>query len=219
MTYVLRTTHGNDCKLSPTKVVCVGRNYAEHARELNNEVPTEPLLFIKPTTALVDFESTIVLAEHQHALHYETELAILIGSPLKNADTERVERAIAGVALALDLTYRDLQTELKTAGHPWEKAKAFDGSCPITPFGSPTLVNLEQVQFCLTVTGKLQQSGDSSKMITPILPLIAYVSRHFSLCAGDIVLTGTPAGVGQLTAGDKLHVEMPKLVSATTSVY
>lgn len=143
------------------------------------------------------------------SVHHEIELAVLIGMPLKNADEDRVSRSIAGFAVALDLTLRDLQAKFKKAGQPWEKSKAFDGSCPISGFipvnnfGDP-----QSAQLSLEINGEIRQSGSTRDMITPILPLISYMSRFFTLRAGDIILTGTPEGVGPLTSGDMLKLSI-----------
>ena len=135
MTYQHQYVDGSVIDLPMGKVVCVGRNYAEHARELNNPVPTEPLLFIKPATSVVPMAPSIKLVQGRGPVHYETEIALLIGAPLSGmVSEEEAEAAIIGVGLALDLTLRELQDQLKAKSHPWERAKAFDGACPLSPF-------------------------------------------------------------------------------------
>lgn len=202
-----RQHHLPDGRVLPAgKIVCVGRNYAEHAKELNNPVPAEPILFIKPATAVASMHEPIVVPRGQGACHFETELAILLGAPLKNADEAQAQAAIAGIGLGLDLTLREVQDGLKAKGLPWEKAKAFDGACPLSNFVAPTLVgDLGQVRIRLLVNGESRQDGNTSDMLTPVLPLLAYMSTFFTLEAGDVVLTGTPKGVGPLQAGDKLQ--------------
>jgi len=190
------------------KVVCVGRNYAEHAAELDNPIPDAPLLFIKPATALVPFEEPIAVSRHSSSLHFELELAILLGQPLKNAGKASALQAIDGIGLALDLTLRDVQQQLKSQGHPWELAKAFDGSCPISPFIPADGLNLTNLEFTLERNGTLQQHGNTKHMLSPILDVLVYASQHFTLSPGDIVLTGTPAGVGPLHAGDTLTARL-----------
>lgn len=203
--YQHRHADGAACKLPPGKVVCVGRNYAEHARELNNPVPAEPILFIKPRTALVPMEAPVAVPPGN--CHFETELAVLIGAPLKNAGETQVRAAIAGIGLGLDLTRRDIQDELKAKGLPWEKAKAFDGACPLSAFVNPGRVaDLANTRIRLIVNGETRQDGNTADMLTPVLPLIAYMSTFFTLEPGDVVLTGTPKGVGPLRAGDALRV-------------
>ncbi|MEH6470142.1 MAG: fumarylacetoacetate hydrolase family protein [Halopseudomonas sp.] len=201
------------------KVVCVGRNYAEHAKELNNPIPSQPLLFIKPSTALVDLCQPLQLDSSRGPVHFETELAILIGQPLTRAKPEQIVAAIAGVGLGLDLTLRELQSQLKDKGHPWEIAKAFDGSCPLSPFvGLDKVKDIEDCRLQLEVDGELRQNGSSAEMLMPIVPLIAYCSQHFTLLPGDVVLTGTPAGVGVLHPGMTLRLRLDQLLELDTSV-
>ena len=203
---------------SLSKVVCVGRNYAEHARELNNPVPDEPILFIKPETSVVDLHQSLNIPSED--CHYETEVAVLIGAELTKASAEGVLQGIAGIGLALDLTRRELQSQLKAKSHPWEIAKAFDGACPLSRF-VPLVEfdDLKDIHFSLTINDILQQKASTQDMLTPIVPLISYMSRFFTLRPGDVVLTGTPKGVGELKAGDrlaftladKLHIETQAL--------
>lgn len=201
------------------KVVCVGRNYAEHAKELNNPVPDEPLLFIKPSTALMDMRQPIKLRVDRGPLHYETELAILIGQRLTRVQPDQVAAAIAGVGLGLDLTLRERQSRLKQQGHPWELAKAFDGSCPLSPFVPfAAIADIEDCRLQLEVDGELRQNGSSAEMLTPIVKLIAHISQHFTLLPGDVVLTGTPAGVGVLQPGMQLTLRLDDVLALQTSV-
>mgnify|MGYP000727552075 FL=1 len=193
------------------KIVCVGRNYAAHAKELNNPIPSEPILFIKPASSAVDLSPGFSIPEDQGSVHHELEIAILIGQPLMNANNEQVAESIAGIGLGLDLTLRDVQAKLKEKGHPWERAKSFDGACPLTGFVSvPQFSNDDwqsiSLDFGLKLekNGQLQQQGSSADMLFAILPLIAHMSEHFSLQPGDVILTGTPAGVGPLEQGDNL---------------
>lgn len=192
------------------KVVCVGRNYAEHAKELNNPLPSEPLLFIKPGSCVVPLDLGFSIPDGAGAVHFEAEIAVLIGKPLsKTPDVEEVLDAISGFAPALDLTLRDVQDQLKAKGYPWEVAKAFDGACVLAPFvPGDALTDLTDIGIRLGLNGKVRQDGNSRDMLNPILPLIQHISRHFSLQAGDVVLTGTPAGVGPLHADDVLELEL-----------
>ncbi len=200
------------------KIVCVGRNYADHAKELNNPVPTEPILFIKPATAAADMTQPFPIPTNRGSCHVETEMALLIGSTLTRASEAKAGRAIAGVGLGFDLTLRDLQSSLKQKGHPWEKAKAFDGSCPLSTFVSPGEIDWQNLQLRLRRNGQLQQDGNSRDMLTPVLELVSYISEYFTLEAGDVVLTGTPAGVGPLAPGDKLEAELVDKLSVSTRV-
>ena len=202
------------------KVVCVGRNYAEHAKELNNPIPSEPLLFIKPATSAVALADGIRLPRGRGAVHYETEIALLIGTPLGGVvSAEEAGQAIAGVGLALDLTLRELQDQLKGKGHPWERAKAFDGACPLSPFApleqAPALTDLP---LQLHINGELRQQGNSAEMITPIIALLQHIAGVFTLLPGDVVITGTPAGVGVLQPGDQLQLGIPGLMQHSTHI-
>lgn len=201
-----------------TKVVCVGRNYAEHAKELNNPVPDTPILFIKPESSVVDMHQSLRIPSTD--CHYETELAILIGRELSNAPVESIGEAIAGIGLALDLTRRELQSSLKEKSHPWEIAKSFDGACPLSHFVLPAdLPSLDAIQFSLKINDELKQQSSTSDMLTPILPLISYMSSYFTLRPGDVVLTGTPKGVGRLHPGDRLCLELADQLRIETSVF
>lgn len=206
-----RYADGSPCALPPGKIVCVGRNYAEHARELNNPVPAEPILFIKPRTAIAALDEAIVIPQGQGACHFETEMAVLIGASLKNADEQQALAAIAGLGIGLDLTLRDVQDGLKAKGLPWEKAKAFDGACPLSAFvpaaqcgNLPSVLGSTRIR--LLVNGETRQDGNTADMLTPVLALLVYISRYFTLEPGDVVMTGTPKGVGPLLAGNMLRV-------------
>ncbi|MDY6840821.1 MAG: fumarylacetoacetate hydrolase family protein [Pseudomonadota bacterium] len=200
------------------KIVCIGRNYAEHARELNNPVPDEPLLFIKPATSAVHITRPLDFPRNQGAVHFETELAVLIGRPLTRASASEAESAILGYGLALDLTLRDLQSKLKKKGQPWERAKAFDGACPLSPFVSADKFSGGPIHFTLDIDGSRQQTGDTGDMLNPIVTLIAHISSQFTLLPGDLVLTGTPKGVGPLNSGQTLSLELENLLFVETKV-
>jgi 2-keto-4-pentenoate hydratase/2-oxohepta-3-ene-1,7-dioic acid hydratase in catechol pathway len=203
--YQHRDWHGALLDFPVNKVVCVGNNYADHIKEMGSQISAEPVVFIKPETALCDIRQPLAIPKDLGAVHHEVELAVLIGTPLKQATEDRVANAIAGYALALDLTLRDLQTKFKAAGQPWEKAKGFDGSCPISGFIPVSeFGDAQQADLQLFVNGETRQEGNTHNMLTPLLPLIAYMSRYFTLRAGDIILTGTPQGVGPLKAGDEI---------------
>lgn len=201
------------------KVVCVGRNYADHAKELNNPVPSAPILFIKPASAVVPFAGEIKLPLAKGECHHELELALLIGKTLTAAPPSEAASGIAGYGLALDLTLRELQSQLKAKGHPWEVAKSFDGACPVSEFiATAELKEPQQAQLQLLVNEQLRQDGNTSDMLTPILALVSYISEHFTLQPGDIVLTGTPAGVGPLEDGDRLEATLNGQPMATARV-
>ena len=209
---------GNPVHLPLGKIVCIGRNYAEHARELNNPVPDEPLLFIKPSTAAVHLTRPLDFPRDRGSVHFETELAVLIGRPLTNASTAEAKAAILRYGLALDLTLRDVQSQLKEKGQPWERAKAFDGACPLSPFVPAELLPEDNIHFTLDIDGERRQTGDTRDMLHPVLELIAHMSSQFTLLPGDVVLTGTPKGVGPLQAGQTLSLELEKLLFVETKV-
>lgn len=207
--YRHRYTCSSECDLPLGKIVCVGRNYAAHAAELDNPIPEEPLLFIKPATAAVPMAEPIHLPTGRGSCHFEGELALLIGERLTSANPADVPGAIAGLGLALDLTLRELQSKLKTDGHPWEKAKAFDGACPLSPFVKlDWLPDWDALTFTLWLNDEIRQRGKTAHMLTPILDLTAYISSYFTLEPGDVILTGTPAGVGELLHGDRLILQL-----------
>ena len=188
-----------------SKLVCVGRNYAEHAKELNNPVPTQPILFIKPESSVQDGET---LRLPRAGIHYELELAVVLARDLDGTSTFNARTDIAGLGLGIDLTDRDLQSELKQKGHPWERAKAFDGACYLTPFVPFTNQDLGHLSFTLDINGERRQHGHSCDMLFSIDALIDEITSAFTLRAGDVVLTGTPKGVGQLAHGDVLALDL-----------
>lgn len=206
--YQHKDSQAQPLPLSSNKVVCVGRNFAGHVRELGNELPESPLLFMKPRSALCDLNQAIAIPEGLGAVHYETELAVLLQAPLKNASEEQVAQAIWGYGIALDLTLRDLQTELKSKGQPWERAKAFDGACPVSGFIEQEKLSLESLSIDSFLNATLVQHLDPKHMLWKPHALIAYMSQCFSLEAGDIILTGTPEGVGALQAGDVFDFQL-----------
>ncbi|MDA8646636.1 fumarylacetoacetate hydrolase family protein [Porticoccaceae bacterium] len=201
------------------KVVCVGRNYADHARELNNPVPTAPVLFIKPSTSLAPMQGSIEIPSAYGECHFEAEMSILIGDSITRGNDKNPLECIAGIGLSLDLTLRDLQQTLKSKGLPWEKAKAFDGACPTSTFLSPSGVGDLQTQYIkLYQNNILKQNGNTADMMTPVESLLTYISQYFSLMPGDLVLTGTPAGVGALAEGDNLCIELSDLIRCDMDV-
>ncbi|MBA1273252.1 fumarylacetoacetate hydrolase family protein [Stutzerimonas azotifigens] len=210
MTYKHQYIDGTPIHFPLGKVVCIGRNYADHAKELNNPVPTEPLLFIKPGSCTVPLEGGFSIPDDRGEVHFEAEIAVLIGKPLsRRPNEEEVRDAISGFAPALDLTLRDVQSRLKEKGHPWELAKSFDGACVLAPFVPGDAVeSLTDIGIRLTINGEVRQDGTSRDMVNAILPLLQHISANFSLQPGDVVLTGTPAGVGPLKQGDSLVLEL-----------
>lgn len=219
MTYRHVFADGTACDLPPGKAVCVGLNYAAHVAEMGSAKAAEPVLFIKPRTALVPLAGEIAIPVDRGACHFETELALLIGAPLRDGTPAAAMAAIAGVGIALDLTLRDLQKQLKTAGHPWERAKGFDGACAVSAWLHPAAVGpLEELGFSLAQNGTLRQQGQAAAMLTPVPDLLCYMSRWFTLEPGDIVLTGTPEGVGPLAPGDELEAVLGDRLRVVTRV-
>ena len=209
----------SDAALPLGKIVCVGRNFAEHVRELENKILDEPILFLKPSTSLSSFSEQITIYKSFGACHFETELSLLIGKKLTGCSKREAVNAIAGIGLSLDLTYRDLQKELKSQGLPWEKAKAFDNACPTSTFISANkFYDLDNISFKMHKNGQIQQSANTSNMIWKIAELICYASKFFTFLPGDIFLTGTPSGVGALQNNDTLLAEIPGFLEVSTTV-
>jgi len=201
------------------KIVCMGRNYVAHIEELNNARPDKPMFFIKPTTALQPIEQPVRIPPYSKKARHELELAALIGKKLHNAKESEVYPAIQGWAVSLDVTLQDVQDELKKKGHPWEIAKGFDGSCPISAFVPASQVpDPQDVMIRMWVNGQARHNDSTKLMIYSIRTLVADASRYFTLEPGDIVLTGTPAGVGSLEPGDKLEMEIEHVGRFTSSV-
>ena len=193
------------------KVVCVGRNYAAHAEELGNEVPKAPILFMKPASSVVSIRQGVVRPNPAlyGETHYEAELCVQLAADLSAATIEEAKQAIGGVTLGLDLTLRELQAELKEKGHPWERAKCFDGACVLGDWLDPQVFgDFTDVHSQLNINDALKQDGDSALMLFPVYELLVNISHAFSLQAGDVIMTGTPSGVGALQAGDQLSLKL-----------
>ena len=204
---------------SPGKAVCVGRNYVAHANELGNEVPTSPVLFMKPNTAFCQLRNSLALPFEDNECHFETELCLLIGETLGQTGPADVLSAVHGIGLGLDLTLRDSQTKLKHKGLPWERAKAFDNSCPLTPFvKTDDSIDWQNIEFSLMLNGKAQQMGQTSNMIFDVASLLEDIRQTFTLLPGDVVMTGTPAGVGALSNGDVLQFESSFGIACSTQI-
>lgn len=201
------------------KIVCIGRNYADHIKELGNETPEAPVIFMKPATSVIADGEIVVIPPYSDDCHHEAELALLIGKKGKGISVDEAMNHIAGYGVALDLTLRDVQSEQKKKGLPWEIAKGFDTSCPLSSFVSAGKVaDPQNLNIRLTVNGELRQDGCTTMMIHPIRNLVSHMSQIFTLEPGDIILTGTPAGVGRITDGDKIHVEIPQVGTLYVSV-
>jgi len=189
------------------KMVCIGRNYLAHVKELDNDLPTEPLFFMKPDTALLPEGVPFVYPDFSHQIHYETELVLRICKTGKDIDEKDAPYYYDAITVGIDFTARDLQNQCKAKGHPWEKAKAFDGSAVIGKFKSvKDLDNLDDIAFGMKLNGEWRQQGHSRDMIFDFNKIVSYVSRFVTLKEGDCIFTSTPQGVGEVQRGDRLEL-------------
>lgn len=198
------------------KIICIGRNYAAHVEELDNERPGEPVIFIKPDTAIVQSNLPFFIPEFSNEVHHEVEVLVRINRIGKHIQTKFAHKYYDQIGLGIDFTARDIQQQLKSKGLPWEKAKAFDGSAFVGKFYDKSdLGNLKKLSFSLHKNGELVQAADTGLMLWSIDEIISYVSQYFTLKIGDIIFTGTPAGVSQVVKNDLLegHLNGQKVVS------
>jgi 2-keto-4-pentenoate hydratase/2-oxohepta-3-ene-1,7-dioic acid hydratase in catechol pathway len=187
------------------KIICIGRNYSEHAKELNNPLPENPMFFMKPDTALLIRNRPFYIPDFSEEIHYETELVIKISKNGKNVQEKFAHNYYDKIALGIDFTARDIQKKCKEKGHPWEIAKAFDHSAPISTFiPISELNNSDEIKFRMDLNDKTVQNGNSKDMIFSFEKIISYVSQFIYLKMGDILFTGTPAGVGKVNIGDRI---------------
>jgi len=190
-------------------IYCIGRNYAAHARELNNPVPGEPVVFIKPVSSVVSHGEQIVIPRQSRDVHYEAELVVCIGRGGKDIPEASAMSHVSGYAVGIDATARDLQQIAKDKSLPWSVAKGFDTFAPLSDFvEASVLPDPDAIEFTLDINGERRQHGKTSHMLFPIPFLIHYLSGIFTLQPGDIIYTGTPEGVGGLHAGDALHLAL-----------
>lgn len=188
------------------KIICVGRNYAKHIEELENERPENPVLFLKPATAILPKEQDFCIPDFTQDLQYEVEVLVKISKEGKHIELEQAHTYYKEVGLGIDFTARDVQQKMKEKGLPWEKAKAFDHSAIVGDFVAKTdFPSMEAIFFSLEKNGNIVQKADTSQMLWKIDELITYISTYFRLQPGDIIFTGTPAGVGKLEEGDRLE--------------
>ena len=206
-------------RVRPGKLVCVGRNYAKHAAEMRSEVLAEPMLFLKPSTALVPDGGEVVIPSMTNDVHHEVELVVVVGRDTRSVSVEEAGECIGGYALGLDMTARDLQSKAKKSGHPWSVAKGFDTFAPLGTIVAPDAVGeASELTLELRVNGRLVQSGNTRDMIFSPAFLIHYASQIFTLEKGDLIYTGTPEGVGPVVAGDLLEATAIGLPSLTVTV-
>ncbi|MEC3907310.1 fumarylacetoacetate hydrolase family protein [Tamlana sp. 2201CG12-4] len=188
------------------KLICIGRNYTEHIEELQNEKPTDPVVFLKPDTAILLKKQPFFIPDFSNDVHYEVEVLVKINRVGKYIDRKFTHKYYSEIGLGIDFTARDLQSQLKAKGLPWEKAKSFDGAAVIGKWISKDEVdNVNNIHFSLKKNDNIVQNGNTSHMLWKIDELIEYVSKYFTLKIGDIIFTGTPAGVGKVIANDKLN--------------
>lgn len=198
------------------KIICIGRNYAEHARELSNEIPDKPVFFLKPETALIPANHPFIYPDFTADLHHEVELVLRINRLGKNISERHAHKYYSEIGIGIDFTARDLQQEQKKKGLPWEIAKAFDFSAPLSQTFLPKTEfdDLANISFRLDINGTTVQQGNTADLLFSFDKLIAYVSRFCTLKIGDLIFTGTPAGVGPVKVGDQLscYIEDRKLL-------
>ena len=187
------------------KIICIGRNYAAHIEELKNEKPGQPVVFLKPDTALVKGGAPFYYPDFSKNIHHEIELVLKISKEGKYIQPQFAHRYFEEIGLGIDFTARDLQDQCKAKGLPWEIAKAFNGSAPIGDFKSVAeFSDLKNIDFHLEINGEVKQKGNTSLMLFDFATIISYVSQFFTLKKGDLIYTGTPAGVGPVQTGDQL---------------
>lgn len=210
---------GTETEYPIGKILCIGRNYVDHIKELGNETPEAPVIFMKPATAVISERESIVIPPYSNDCHHEAELAVLIGKQGKNIPETQAMEHIAGYGVAIDLTLRDVQADLKKKGLPWDIAKGFDTACPLSDFADARTVAAPQnLQIRLSVNDQPRQDGNTAMMIHTIPAIISHMSGIFTLEPGDIILTGTPAGVGPVRSGDRIVAEIPGVGSLRVTV-
>jgi len=189
------------------KIICIGRNYLAHVKELDNDLPDEPMFFMKPETALLLPPNPFIYPEFSKEIHYETELVLRICQTCHSVDEAKASDCYDAITVGIDFTARDLQRDCKAKGHPWEKAKAFDGAAAIGKLRKiNTLHHHEHIVFSMKLNGEMKQLGHSSDMIFNFNKIVSHISRFVTLCDGDFVFTGTPQGVGEVHVGDQLEL-------------
>ena len=201
------------------KIVCVGRNYVEHAHELGNEVPERPVVFLKPASSVIFSGDEIKYPPFSEEMHHEVELVLLIGNKIKDVSLEEAEKAIAGYGVGLDMTLRDVQSKLKEKGHPWTIAKCFDTSAVLSEIVLKDDCNITlDEEIFLTVNGEERQRDKLNKMIFKPAELVQYLSSLMTLEEGDLVFTGTPKGVGKVNKGDQIKAGVVGIAELITKV-
>jgi len=197
----------------PSKIVCVGKNYADHAKEMGGDVPTEPVIFLKPNTTVIGDGDFIVLPPQSTNVHHESELAIVIGALAKNVEVDRADEVIFGYTCANDVTARDLQN----SDGQWTRSKSFDTFCPLGPW-IETELDPENLAISCKVNGVTKQDGNTGDLVRSAREMVSWISHMMTLLPGDVILTGTPAGVSQIVSGDSVSVTIEDIGTLTNSV-
>ncbi len=201
------------------KIVCVGRNYAEHAKELGNEIPQKPVVFLKPSSAVIFSGDNIIYPSFSNEMHHETELVLLIGNKVKEASIEEAENSIIAYGLGLDMTLRDIQNELKKKGQPWTIAKCFDTSAVLSEFILKENYQLTlDEEISLSVNGNIKQKEKLNLMLFKPAEIVQYISSLMTLEEGDLIYTGTPKGVSKVEKGDNLTANISNILELTCKI-
>ena len=188
------------------KIICIGRNYIDHIKELSNQKPMNPVVFLKPDSSVIAKNQNFIIPSFSNEIHHEVELVVKINKVGKHIDKSFSHKYYDEIGLGIDFTARDIQSNLKEKGHPWEKSKAFDNSCMVGNFlKKEKLEDISKIEFSLIKNNELVQSGCSNDMLWKIDELISYVSQYFTLKIGDLIFTGTPSGVSKVESGDRLE--------------
>ena len=198
------------------KIICIGRNYAEHAKEMNSPVPSEPVFFLKPDTALIKDNQPFYYPDFSKEIHHEVEIVLKINKPGKNISTGFANKYYDEIGIGIDFTARDIQAICKEKGLPWEKGKAFDGSAPVGQFVNKNkFSDINNINFHLTINGNTVQKGSTKDLLFSFDKVISYISTFITLKTGDLIFTGTPEGVGPVVIGDRLeaYIENEKLIN------
>ena len=205
--------------LYPTKIICLGKNYQNHIKEMKSETPEKPILFLKPTSSIIYNNDSIIIPKESTNPHHEVEFVVAIGKKAKNISSKEAFKYIAGFGIGLDITLRDFQTEAKKYGNPWGICKGFDNSAPVSEFYSPSVIKKPQDQTLqLYKNDNLMQNDNTKHMIFNIKETIEYITKFFTLYPGDLIFTGTPSGVGPIEDGDSLRAELGDLITLQNSV-
>lgn len=206
-------------KLAINSIFCIGRNYAKHAEELNNEVPSEPMVFLKPNSSIIFDGEIISIPSQSNEVHHEVELVVTIGKEGKNIAESDALDYVAGYGIGIDVTARDIQQQAKDKSHPWSVAKGFDTFAPVSNFVAADEVdNPQDLELSISVNDTIRQHGYTKHMIFSVPTLISYLSDIFTLQPGDLIFTGTPEGVSPIKAGDQIEATLHSHTSLTVSV-